>query len=107
MSAMVAPRRSAMPPLVLGAIVLAIGWGLYASGLGIEILRYKKDILYLVKQHLVLVGISGSLAIVSGVGIGIWLSRPSMARWAEGAIQVVNMATSIPTSARTSRPTPR
>ena len=33
----------------------------------------------------------------SGVGIGIWLSRPWMARWAEGAIQAVNMVTSIPT----------
>ena len=97
MSAPIAARRSAMPPLVLGALALAIGWGLYVSGLGTDILRYKKDILYLVKQHLVLVGISGSLAIVSGVGLGIWLSRPSMARWAEGTIQAVNMATSIPT----------
>src|SRR4029450_9846920 len=35
--------------------------------------------------------------IVTGVALGIWLSRPSMARWAEGAIQAVNMATSIPT----------
>ncbi len=90
-------RRSAMPLLVLGAIALAIAWGLYASGLAADILRYKKDILYLVKQHLVLVGISGSLAIVTGVGLGIWLTRPSMARWAEGTIQAVNMATSIPT----------
>ena len=92
-----APRHSALPPLVLGAIALAIGWGLYASGLGADILRYKKDIVYLIKQHLMLVGVSGSLAIVSGVAVGIGLSRPSMARHAEGAIQAVNMATSIPT----------
>ena len=93
-------RRSALPPLVLGAIALAIAWGLYASGLATEILGYKKDIVYLTKQHLVLVGISGSLAIVTGVALGIWLSRPSMARWAEGVIQAVNMATSIPTLAK-------
>jgi osmoprotectant transport system permease protein len=92
-----AAPRSMMPLVVLGALALAIVWGLYASGLGTDMLRYKKDILYLIKQHLVLVGISGSLAIATGVALGIWLSRPSMARWAEGTIQAVNMATSIPT----------
>ena len=35
--------------------------------------------------------------IVVGVAIGVALSRPSMARFAEGAIQAVNMLTSIPT----------
>src|SRR6516165_8245647 len=84
------PRHSALPPLVLGIIAVALGWGLYASGLGADILGYRKDIVYLVKQHLMLVGISGSLAIVSGVGLGVWLSRPSMARHAEGVIQAVN-----------------
>jgi osmoprotectant transport system permease protein len=89
--------RSKLPYVVLGGIALAIALGLYASGLAAEILRYKKDIVYLTKQHLVLVAVSGSAAIVSGVAIGIWLSRPWMARWAEGAIQAVNMVTSIPT----------
>jgi len=90
-------QRSLVPYAVLGAIALLIGWLLVASGLWTDILRYRKDIVYLVKQHLVLVGVSGSLAIVSGVGIGVWLSRPWMARWAEGAVQAVNMVTSIPT----------
>jgi osmoprotectant transport system permease protein len=86
-----------MPFVVLGLLALAIGWGLYVSGLAVEILRYKSEVLYLLKQHLVLVGISGSLAIVCGIGMGVWLSRPWMTRWAERIIQVVNMATSIPT----------
>ena len=89
--------RSPLPYWVLAGIVVAIGWGLVASGLAADVLRYQKDIVYLTKQHLVLVAISGTAAIVSGVAIGIWLSRPWMARWADGAIQVVNMATSIPT----------
>jgi osmoprotectant transport system permease protein len=89
--------RSRMPYWVLLGIALAIGWGLYASGLAADILRYRKDIVYLTKQHLVLVAISGSAAIAIGIAIGIWLSRPWMARWAESAIQAVNMVTSIPT----------
>jgi osmoprotectant transport system permease protein len=97
MSATVVTPRSRMPYLVLAGIALAIVLGLWGSGLGTDILRYKKDIVYLTKQHLVLVAISGSAAIVFGIAIGIWLSRPWMARWAETAIQAVNMVTSIPT----------
>lgn len=97
MSSTVAPRRSMVPYAVLGLIALGIAWALVASGLWNDILRYRKDILYLSKQHLVLVGISGGAAIVTGVAIGIWLSRPWMARYAEATIQAVNMATSIPT----------
>ena len=97
MSTAVVATRSRMPYLVLAGIALAIAAGLWASGLGVDILRYRKDIVYLTKQHLVLVAVSGSAAIVFGIAIGVWLSRPWMARWAEGAIQAVNMVTSIPT----------
>lgn len=97
MNATLAPRSSIVPYVVLAAIFVAIAAALYASGLGADILRYRKDIVYLLKQHLVLVAISGSCAIVCGVGTGIWLTRPSMARWAEGVIQAVNLVTSIPT----------
>jgi len=97
MSAAMPATRSRMPYLVLLGIAVAIAAGLHASGLGADILRYRKDIVYLTKQHLVLVAISGSAAIVLGIVIGIWLSRPWMARWADGVIQVVNMVTSIPT----------
>jgi osmoprotectant transport system permease protein len=96
-SSAVAPQRSLLPYAVLGLIALAIAWALVTSGLWNDILRYRKDILYLSKQHLVLVAISGGAAIVTGVAIGIWLSRPWMARYAEATIQAVNMATSIPT----------
>jgi len=91
------PQRSLMPYVVLGVIALAVLWALVATGTWSDILRYRKDIVYLTRQHLVLVAVSGSLAIASGVGLGIWLSRPAMRRYAEPTIQVVNMATSIPT----------
>jgi len=97
MTTAVPAARSPLPYWVLAGIIVALAWGLVASGLAADILRYQKDIVYLTKQHLFLVAISGSAAIVSGVAIGVWLSRPWMARWADGAIQVVNMATSIPT----------
>jgi osmoprotectant transport system permease protein len=91
------PQRSLMPYAVLGVIALTVLWLLVATGTWSDMLRYRKDILYLTRQHLVLVAVSGSLAIVSGAALGIWLSRPSMRRYAEPTIQVVNMATSIPT----------
>jgi len=89
--------RSKLPYVVLATIAVAIAFALWRSGLGAEMLGYKKDIVYLTKQHLVLVAVSGTAAIVVGVAIGVWLSRPWMARWAEGAIQAVNMVTAIPT----------
>jgi osmoprotectant transport system permease protein len=89
--------RSKLPYIVLATIAVALALALWRSGLGSEILCYRKDIVYLTKQHLVLVAVSGSAAIIVGTAIGIWLSRPWMARWAEGAIQAVNMVTAIPT----------
>ena len=90
-------QHSLVPYAVLGIIALAIAWLLVTSGLWNDILRYRKDIVYLSRQHLLLVAISGVAAIVTGVGLGIWLSRSWMARYAEATIQAVNMATSIPT----------
>ena len=97
MKAAVLPQRSLVPYATLGLIALALLWALVSSGRWSDILRYKKDIVYLTRQHLVLVAISGSLAIACGLGIGIWLSRPWMARYAQAAIQAVNMITAIPT----------
>lgn len=86
-----------LPYVVLGTIALGIVWLLIATGLWNDMLRFRKDVVYLTRQHLMLVAISGGAAIISGIAIGIWLSRPFMQRWAETTIQVVNMATSIPT----------
>lgn len=91
------PQRSLLPYIVLGLIALAIVWGLVATGVWNDMLKYKKDIVYLLKQHLVLVAVSGSAAIVTGILMGVWLSRSWMERYAEATIQVVNMATAIPT----------
>ncbi|MGK7753903.1 MULTISPECIES: ABC transporter permease [unclassified Roseovarius] len=91
-----ATKRSAriFPWLLLGAGVL-IGW----SGIIDQILAYWDDITYLTRQHVVLVAASGGAAIAIGVPIGIWLSRPSMARVAETIMQIFNIGTTIPTLA--------
>ncbi len=54
---------------------------------------------YLTQQHIVLVLTSGIAAILVGVPVGIWLSRPSMERYAETVMQIFNIGTTIPTLA--------
>ncbi|WP_371824734.1 ABC transporter permease [Paracoccus sp. MA] len=60
---------------------------------------YWDDITYLTRQHVFLVASSGGAAILVGVPVGIWLSRPSMERYAETVMQVFNIGTTIPTLA--------
>ena len=60
---------------------------------------YWEDITYLVVEYLYLVAFSGGLAIVVGVPLGIWLSRPFMQRYAEVIMQVFNIGTTLPTLA--------
>ncbi len=73
-------------------------WG-HASGVIDEFLFYVPDVQFLAVEHLWLTTISGTLAIVVAIPLGILLSRPSMARWAESAMQVLNIGTTIPTLA--------
>ncbi|SIS50555.1 ABC transporter permease [Paracoccus saliphilus] len=80
-------------------LVFALGIWVSASGLVDSIVTYWEDIVYLTKQHLVLVASSGVAAILIGVPVGIWLSRPSMEKYAETVMQIFNIGTTIPTLA--------
>nr|WP_280758083.1 ABC transporter permease [Polaromonas sp. CG_23.6] len=60
---------------------------------------YGGDIAHLLKQHLVLAALSGGLAILTGISLGIILSRDSVARFAEAGLQVLNLGATIPTLA--------
>ncbi|WP_235974936.1 ABC transporter permease [Stappia albiluteola] len=80
-------------------MVFALGIWVTSSGLLSEIAVYEEDILYLLKQHIILVAASGGAAILVGVPIGIWLSRPIMERSAEMIMQIFNVGTTIPTLA--------
>ncbi len=77
----------------------ALGLWVAASGLLDQIAAYWEDIVYLTEQHMVLVAASGGAAILVGIPVGIWLSRPSMERYAEYVMQVFNIGTTIPTLA--------
>ncbi len=86
---------SSLGTLAIFAAGLLIG----VSGLIGQIATYWDDIVYLAQQHMVLVLTSGGAAIAVGIPVGIWLSRPSMERYAELVMQVFNIGTTIPTLA--------
>ena len=72
--------------LVLLAVFLAGVWS-QSSGMIDDFLFYVPDIKYLAVQHLWLTTMSAGLAILVAIPLGIWLSRPSMARIAESMMQ--------------------
>ena len=85
--------------LLLIALVFAFGALLQAKGVIPGILRNSSDVIYLARQHLMLVMISGALAIVVGIPLGILLTRERFAPFANAATQIINLGTTIPTLA--------
>lgn len=82
--------------LLLGML---LGGLVASSGLLEQMLTYWDDIVFLSQQHMLLVAASGGAAILVGVPVGVWLSRPSAERYAEAVMQVFNIGTTIPTLA--------
>ncbi len=91
--------RQLTGPLSVLAIILAAVLALWAAGLAGDIMDHWDDILYLTQQQIVLVAISGGLAIVTGVPLGTLLSRPAFRGVAETVMQVLNIGTTVPTLA--------
>jgi osmoprotectant transport system permease protein len=87
--------------LLIISMIAMFALGVFAqrSGLIDQVLKYRSDIVYLSQQHMKLVAISGGLAILVGVPIGLWLSRPRMRRSAESIMQALNIGSTIPTLA--------
>ncbi len=92
--------RSFGVTLLLRVAGLGVLW-LLARQLDLSgVLRtYGGDIVHLVRQHLALAAMSGGLAIVTGVPLGIVLSRQSAARLSEAGMQFLNIGATIPTLA--------
>jgi osmoprotectant transport system permease protein len=85
--------------ILLFAAIFALGVLLQAKGVVAGIMRNWSDIVYLTRQTLYLVGISGALAIAVGVPLGVLLTRRSFERYANIVTQLVNLGTTIPTLA--------
>lgn len=87
--------------LYYAILLLVFMTGVWAerSGVLAELLEYDEDIRYLVVEHLKLTLISGGLAVLIGIPLGIILSRPTLARYAETAMQLLNIGTTVPTLA--------
>jgi osmoprotectant transport system permease protein len=86
-------------PAIALAVAFALGVAAQRGGLMDAIGKYRGDVVFLTQQHMKLVAISGSLAIVVGVPLGLWLSRPGMRRAAESIMQALNLGSTIPTLA--------
>lgn len=80
-------------------LVFAAGATAWASGLLPEMIELREDIWYLLKEHLYMVAVSGGLAILFGLPLGVFLSRPFMRKYAESLMQVLNVGTTVPTLA--------
>jgi osmoprotectant transport system permease protein len=87
-----------LPGLALIA-AFALGIAAQRGGLVDQIGKYRGDIVFLTRQHLELVAISGGLAIAVGVPLGLWLSRPRMRGAAETIMQALNLGSTVPTLA--------
>lgn len=83
--------------VVLGAF--ALGAWLQARGTIPAILSHSGDVVYLIRQHLALAAMSGAIALVVGIPLGIVLTRPRFDMFADAVTQIVNLGTTIPTLA--------
>ncbi|MCK2182448.1 ABC transporter permease [Halomonas getboli] len=95
------PIRSLKGALRIALLIAIFLLGVWSQSSGVidDFIFYLPDVQFLAVQHLWLTLISGSLAILVAIPLGVVLSRPSMARFAESAMQVLNVGTTIPTLA--------
>lgn len=93
------PRLKPVLFVILLLLVFVAGIILERNGWLNQFFFYSEDIVYLTGQHIQLVMISGGLAILIGIPLGVYLSRPSVRSIAESLMQVLNVGTTIPTLA--------
>ena len=84
---------------IIGAVVALVCAAAIVSGGAAAILKYQREMVHLSRQHIMLVLYSGGPAIVVGVVLGIALTRRSLRRICEPVMQILSIATAIPTLA--------
>jgi osmoprotectant transport system permease protein len=80
-------------------LVFMLGAWAWASGLLPTMAALWDDIAYLGRQHVWLVVVSGGLAILVGVPLGIALTRRQLRRYGDAVLQFLNIGATIPTLA--------
>ena len=80
-------------------LVFVLGAWAWAGGMLPAIFEQWDDVTFLTRQHIELVAISGSLAVVVGVPVGVLLTRPAFRRYGDLALQLLNIGATIPTLA--------
>nr|WP_312979352.1 osmoprotectant ABC transporter permease OsmY [Atlantibacter sp.] len=82
---------------VMALVALIVVAGFIVWGVGLETVKARQvDLLYLGKQHLILVFSSMALALAVGIPSGIALSRPAARRFAEYVMQIFNVGNTLP-----------
>jgi len=80
-------------------LIFALGAWAWASGLLPTMFDLWDDIVFLTRQHIMLVAISGGLAILVGIPLGVALTRRRLRRYGDIVLQVLNIGATIPTLA--------
>lgn len=87
-------------PLIRGLLFVAailVVIALLVWGIGLQTIRERQvDLLYLGKQHMILVFSSMFFALLVGIPSGILLSRPGYRRFAEYIMQIFNVGNTLP-----------
>lgn len=86
-------------PHVRNVVIFVAGVLAWSSGLLPMLLDYQDDIIFLGQQHIELACVSGILAIMVGVPIGIFLTRDRFRTTSDVALQIFNVGATIPTLA--------
>lgn len=93
------PLRPVVVALPLAAM-FALGILAQSQGLPKAVMDLRGDLIFLTIAHLRLVAFAGGAAIVTGVALGIILTRPFARRWSWIVVQLLNILSSIPTLAK-------
>jgi len=96
---MVAESLSRATRILSLFLAFALGAWAYAGGLVPDIVDQWDDIVYLGRQHIMLVLISAGLAVAVGVPLGIMLTRQRFGRYSGAVVQFLNVGATIPTLA--------
>ncbi|MCP4328774.1 MAG: ABC transporter permease [Alphaproteobacteria bacterium] len=80
-------------------LIFALGAWAWSSGLLPTMFDLWDDIVYLGRQHIMLVAISGGAAVLVGVPLGVALTRSAFRRYGDIVLQLLNVGATIPTLA--------